>query len=279
MERDFEIALGFAKAHPLEATRVLERLKRDEIASFLANLPAEISATILRLMDLSAATQSLIDLGPNKAGSIMECLPVELASLHLQRMESDARDSILNEVQPETAKGLRSRLAYPEGTCGALMNPKAMAVPQDIRVQDALERIRQHPENAASRVYVVDREQVLIGSVTPLDLLLSDPQAEVATLTKTGLQWLRANMRLVSILASSAWSEFYELPVVDEKGVFLGTMEYRMLQRLVQDFREKDREEPVGAAGKALGELYWISISGFFKSVASALERQGKPGQ
>ena len=276
MERDLEIALAFIKTHPLDATRVLERLKKDEIASLLVKLPHEIGATILGLMDPIAAGDCLIELESSKAGPIVECLPVELASLYLRRMENDTRDSILNELAPESARGLRRRLAYPEGTCGAVMNPKAITLPQEFYVQDALKRIQQHPEKATAYLYVVDREQVLVGSVSPRDLLLSEPHAEVSTLTKTDLQCLRVSTRIEYALASSWWTEFYELPVVDEKGVFFGTVDYCMLQKLTQDVREKRREEPAGAAGKALGELYWISISGFFKSVASAFERHGE---
>ena len=69
------------------------------------------------------------------------------------------------------------------------------------------------------------------------------------------------------------WREFHTLPVVDEKGIFLGAIDYRTIRRLEQDIIKPAHHSPLNETAAAMGELFWVGLSGFVKGAASALSR------
>ena len=49
-------------------------------------------------------------------------------------------------------------LRYHEDTAGALMDPRTIALPEDVKVNEARKRVQREPHDLQYYVYVVDRD-------------------------------------------------------------------------------------------------------------------------
>ncbi len=272
MDSDLLVSCRFIEAHPVDAARVLERLPIEDAASFLQQVAAPLAATAMVPMDAVTSAQCIARMAPKKAASIVAALPLDVASLFLRSSGETVRQAILDAMPSGAAQPVRSLLGFPQGTAGALMDPRVFTLFQDDLGRDALKELRKRPEHLIYYVYVLDREHVYRGYTTLRELLLADPGSSIASVTHTDMGHLAPRLQRAAILRHPDWQRFHALPVLGEKGVFLGALGYQTLRRLEQEETRGVRTESAQEAGTALAELYRIGIAGLLKWVASTTD-------
>ena len=57
------------------------------------------------------------------------------------------------------------------------------------------------------------------------------------------------------------------------KGIFLGAIDYQTIRRLEQETFKELHKSPLNETATAMGELFWVGLSGLLKGAASALSR------
>ena len=280
METEHLFAQSFLTMHPEEAAAELERLPSSDAAALLTDTPPQVSATVLRSMGPFSAAACLTNLASEPAGEILAALPLDSAAVLLRRMEHSAQEHLLDDIASDVATPLRLLLHYPEGSAGALMDPQALALPDDIPVNDALERVRQTPQHVLYYLYVVDREQALVGVLNLRELMLASPTELLHTVMRPHVARIAARADRAAIVSHSAWRNIHALPVVDDVGVFLGALRYETLRRLEDESVANRQTQNAVATLLSVGELYWTGLSHLLAGLAAALTppaaRQGQ---
>lgn len=262
------LAIEFAKAHPDRAAAVLESMGGEDAAAFLGSVPAPMAAAVLHRVTAHPAGASLARLPAEDAARIVSELPVEVASGYLRRTPADVRAAILAAVPARFARSLQVLLRFREGTAGALMDPHVLALPEDLSVREALDRVRKSAAHARYNIYVVDRDDRLVGVLNLRELLSGRPRARLSTLMKRDVIRLGADADRRAILHHPGWREVHSLPVVDADGRYLGAVRYRTLRRLESELVEPAAQGSV--TSRALGDLFWTGVSGLIDAVAGA---------
>ena len=276
MTIDFDLCRVFTEAHPGDAARVLERLPAPDVASLLDTVPPSASAGVLDQMAAAAAAACLERMRADTASAAVEEMRTDLAASLLRRVDG-ATQAVLLERMPDAEAGiLRRVLRYPEGTAGALMDPRVMAVPDDVTAGEALTRVRRSPDHLLAYLYVVDRARRLVGVVDIRELMLARPADPMPEVMHGSVARLAAHMTRAAILAHPGWQDFHAMPVVDEESTLLGAIRYQTFRRLEEEARTGAhglRGNDAVAAVFALGELYWLGLSGLLDGLASVVKR------
>jgi len=132
------------------------------------------------------------------------------------------------------------------------------------------------PKHLYYHIPVTDRVHHFLGMTDTRELMLAEADRHVSALTPAGLGQLAPTLSKQGILSHPEWQLDHELPVVDENGVFLGVIDYQTLRRLEIEVQAERVGGSVDAAGKVLGELYWIGLSAFFKGATSIVNLDRK---
>ena len=262
----------FITAHPTDAARILERHPPEETAPFFSGAPPRVSAAVLQAMDTQSAAYCLDRLENHIAASIIDRMPIHIAAVLLRRMEQT--EALLDTFPQDRTEDLRLLLRYPDGAAGALMDPRVLTIPDDLTVEEALARVQAQATVVKDYIYVVDRGQILVGVYSLNRLLEALPHQKITALMDKPTAQVSPYMTQQAILEHPGWRLFHDLPVVDPQGMFLGAISYITLRKL--------EHEALGRAGtmsdqdvsSALGELYWIGLSGFIKGAASITRRR-----
>lgn len=269
MNAELAVARAFAETYPGEAAVLLEGLGSGEIVPFLDALPVASAAEVIRSMEGYAASRCLEEMSGAGAANLIGQLPLERAASLLRQLGKEARGPILAGV-PETVSGpLSALLRYPEGTAGALMNPRVFTLPPDIDAEEALRRMRVYSGDALYYLYVVARDRRLIGVVNMRELMLDDPGERIEATMQREVMRLQAGTPLAAVLAHPGWLEYQALPVVDEQGLFVGALRHKSLRRLTSEGEERGAD--VRSTGAALGELFQIGLAGLAKGASGGL--------
>jgi len=180
---------------------ILETAPRDEIATLVADLPADDRVDMLNELDQPTSNE------------IMALLPAE-----------DRRD-------------ISHLRAYPEGTCGSIMTSDFVRLSENMTVDEAIREVgRQlHTKETVYYLYVLDQVdstggsgEHLVGLVSAKQLLVHVGRGDtvIRDLMKRDLITVEAFEDAGEAAAAIARYDFLAVPVVDEEHHILGIITY-----------------------------------------------------
>jgi len=252
------------RAHPERAAAVLERLEVEAAAAVLADEDGASAGAVLAAAAPHAAGALLGALPPSHAVECLEALELDVAALLLRRLPD--RQGLLEAMPPRRRRALAALLAFPEGTAGALMDPEVLALPEDLTAADALAQVRQAADRARYNLYVLARDDRLVGVLNLRELLLATARTRLGDAMVPDPYRVPAEAPQAAVRAHPGWREVHALPVVDAEGRYLGAIRYRTLQEL-----ERGAEGFAGDGSDtaaALGDLFSAGARGLLEALA-----------
>ncbi|MEW6307369.1 MAG: CBS domain-containing protein, partial [Verrucomicrobiota bacterium] len=234
-------------------------------------------AAAVRAMDPVSCRDCLRALPDELRAGVFSELPLQEASTALRRLPPDARQPVLERLPLEKRRPLELLLSFPEGTAGALMDPGYLALPDDLTVAEALARIKAHAGEFVFFVYVINRQQVLVGAVSLRELLMHPESKRLSLVMQAVDVRLSALTDYRTILDMPDLKLYNALPVVNDAGVFLGAVKEESVAHLENGEGEMTERDSAHSAGAALGELFRLGLFGLVHSVEPPASKPPPP--
>jgi Mg/Co/Ni transporter MgtE len=230
MSDSLALAAAMAEAHPEDAARALDDEPVEESTALLVALEADIAAAVLAQMTPSRAAACLaaMDAGPTAAR--LALMTPRDAAAYLRIADAARRDALIAALPRTRQLQIGLVLRQPVQTVGAWMDSAAPSIRVDSTVVGVRENL---PRDAAipDRLYVIDVERRYAGCVPVSAVLAAAGETRIDELYMPGGHVLRANLGVEAALADAGWVDEDELPVVDQKGQFVGAIRYATLRR------------------------------------------------
>jgi magnesium transporter len=226
MDGETHLALRFLEDHPDEAAALLETRSSAEATALLSRCPPETVANVLRRCVVGFAVDYLAALSLEEATPVLARFPPHSAVSVLRTASPEWSAAIRGALAREDGDPVERLLRHAPGTAGALMDPRTSALPSDLRVAEALEQLRLHPEHSVYYLYVVDRDGHLLGVLNYRDLLLADPEAVLVSVMRASVSSVRADAQGAALRGHPGWRSLFALPVVDAEDRLLGAMRH-----------------------------------------------------
>lgn len=264
----------FITHHPADATRILEHLKTDELILFLKELPDNLVGSIFNNLERFTAVNCLEHLGNEKAASILEKLPLQVTAVFLRRLKIETRQAVIQHLSKNISFQLKRILNFPEDSAGGLADPLVLTLPEDLSVMEAMERVQKRPEQAIYYLYIVNRQQALVGVVSIPELMLAERNEKLSTIMSKNISYLAADINFNAIINHPGWQDVHALPVVEDDMIFIGAIRYETLRQIERQSKKTSFSKQAIVASNALSELYQIGFSGLVKSATAPLQVQ-----
>jgi len=213
---------AFIAKFPEEAAHVFESYSPQEVIDTLGGLPHKDVANILSAMSPSLAADILEKL-PERllVNAIPHMAPTLTASL-LQRLNDEHRDNILASLPPQISADIAPFMEYPEDSVGMLMDVKFFTLPEDTTVVEAIQQVRTHAPNNLNEIYILDRQQTLVGVLPLRDLFLAPSQKTLEALMKRELPTIHPLENQEQVVEICNEWKVLTIPVTDLDGRLLG---------------------------------------------------------
>ena len=250
--------------HPDEAAILLGEQGPEDAAAVLLRLPEEDGAAVLARTAPPVAAGALARLDPGLAGELVGALPLGRAAALLRQLEPHTRERLTASL-PQ-AERLRALIAYPPGTAGALMDPSVLALPAAMDIGEARRRLGEFSRELALDLYLVDTQHRLVGVADLREVLGTSRTGTLQVLSRT-VDPIRDHADLASLVARPAWLHHDTLPVVDDRRTYLGAVRAERLRQIAYD-EGRQRKRGGADAVAALGELFWLGLSGLLSSLS-----------
>ena len=268
-------ALLAGKGTGLRAT--LDALHPADIAYLLEALPLEERLALWDLVKADRDGEILVEVSEAVRESLIAAMePRELVAA-AETLEADELADIAGDLPPavieevvrslsvEEREQLRAALSYPDGTIGALMDFEHVTVRDDVTLEAVTRYLRRLDElpGHTDQLFVVDRYQVLKGTLPLARLIVTDLDIDVARVTVR--DGLRLNPEDQASEAASAF-ERYDLvsaPVVDGEGKLIGRL---TVNAVVDHIRAKNAETQLAEGGLTKEEDVFAPVLDSFKN-------------
>lgn len=174
--------------------------------------------------------------------------PDDLADL-IQEFEPELRYALLAELDPRLGKEVAALLAYAEDQAGGLMNPRFARIRPEMPIGEALRYLRkQAHENLENLrfIYVLDRDQKLLGAVSLREIFLAPDQKLVQDIMRTNLVEANENMDQEALKQLFASHGLMAIPIVDSAGRMKGIVTADDIVEVVEEEATEDMQRMAG---------------------------------
>jgi len=254
-----ELERTLARLHPADIAYVLEALPLDERLYIWDLVKAERDGDIL--VEVSdAVRESLISsMDTEELVAATEALPADEIAALAPDLPQEVMDDVFQSLPIEEREQLRAAMSFEEDMVGAWMDFDDVQVRSDVTLEVVLRYLRRFDElpSQTDQLFVVDRDERLLG-VLPLNrLIVSDPDKLVADVMESPVVKLLQHEQAQTAASAFERYDLVSAPVVDTNGKLVG----RMTVDEVLDFvRQRGEEEMLGMAGLREEEDVFASV-------------------
>ncbi|MFC1804782.1 magnesium transporter [Candidatus Omnitrophota bacterium] len=212
-----DLAEGWGYLEHTERILVFKLLKPKRAVEVFENLKLQEQSYILNNLENDEVSQILNEMAPDERADLFKELSPKVSK------------KMIDLVNKEEAKDLRSLLVYEEGTVGSLMTTDFVELKKEMTAKQALVFVQEnfrveHPENIYS-IFVTDEFHKLTGSTTLQDLLKAPPDIQIKDImTRADLIKIDVDTEMEDVVN---WFKKYDLvdaPIVDKNNTLLGTL-------------------------------------------------------
>jgi len=248
-----DIAYVLEALPPEERLAVWDLVKADRDGEILVEVSEAVRESLIASMDSRELVAAAETLEADELADIAGDLPPAVIEEVVRSLSAEERDQ------------LRAALSYPEGTVGALMDFEHVTVRDDVTLEAVTRYLRRLDElpGHTDQLFVVDRYQVLKGTLPLARLIVSDLELDVSRVLVT--ETLRLSPEDAASEAASAFERYnlVSAPVLDGGGRLIG----RLTVNAVGDhIRAKNAETQLAEAGLRQQEDVFAPVLDSFKN-------------
>jgi magnesium transporter len=265
LESGNEAALGavLEELHPADIAEALDQLTNEQKVRIVKQLRKDKAAEVLAEVDEHSGQALLQLLSETEVVTLIGEMPSDdAADLIAQLTPEKSRqvDALLTTGEREKLHGL---LEFEEDTAGGIMEVEKVAVRDRATVRDAIELVRKvagEVENVQN-IYVVDRNDRLVGSIPILDLIVHSSDARVSDFMETKVISVPVDMDQEAVAAIFGKYDEFTLPVVDQENRLVGRITVDDIIDVLEEEASEDIARMAGTVEDEIGETSPFKIS------------------
>jgi magnesium transporter len=246
-------------AYILEALPFDERLyiwdlvKADRDGDILLEVSDAVRESLISSMDtdeLVAAAETL------EADEIAELAP---------DLPQEVMDDVFQSLPVEEREQLRAAMSFDDDMVGALMDFEDVSVRPDVTLEVVLRYLRRFDElpSQTDQLFVVDREETLLGVLPVGKLLVNDPEMTVADVMESPRVKLLQHEKADEAAHAFERYDLVSAPVVDTNDKLVGRV---TVDEILDFVRESGQEDLLAQAGLREEEDVFASVWASFKN-------------
>ena len=232
--------------------RMLSSLHPAEIGSLIESLPRAEREVVWNIVDPEDAGETLLHVNDDLRASLiagtddadllaaLEGMEVDDLADILEDIPERVTNQVLLSLDQQNRQRLEAVLSYPEDSAGGLMNVDTVTVRPDVELDVVLRYLRlrgELPENTDA-LFVVNRYNEFMGTLSVVDLLTHDPETAVAEIMASDAKAIEANMHENSVAKLFEERDLVSAAVVDENNKLIGRITIDDVVDVIRDLAD-----------------------------------------
>ena len=257
-----ENLVGFIdKNNDSKIKNLFEDVHFADIAEVLDEVSFDEAIYIIKLLDSEKTSEILTELDEDTREKILDNLSIKEIADEIGEMDSDDAADIIGELSEERQKrvineledeelaaDIKELLSYGDDTAGSLMAKELVKVYETWTVAGCMRRIRGQAQEVTRvhSIYVVDKEDRLVGRLSLKDLIVAKSDQKIADISKAKVDAVNVNEDDETVARIMVKYDLEAIPVVDDNNVLLGRITIDDVVDLLKEEADKDYQMAAG---------------------------------
>lgn len=284
---DKELLLHLQDLHHADIAEILEELALDEATYIIKLLDSEKTAEVLMELHEDDREKILNNLSSKEIADELEEMDTDDAADILAELSEERKEEVIASIEDtEHAEDLKELLRYDEDSAGGLMAKELVRVRETWTVAGCVREMRRQAENVTRvhSIYVVDKDDKLIGRLSLKDLLSVDPKTKISEIYIPRVDYVNVHTEGEEVARIMQKYDLEAIPVVDEIGRLVGRITIDDIVDFIKEEAEKDYQLAAGISQDVEADdsiwqlsrarLPWL-VLGLFGGLGSVYIMQG----
>ncbi len=225
-QRDLpELAARLAEIHPADIADLLDDLQPEEAVVLFNLLSVETASEVLDETGTLVRQELLEKVDDERLADLLDELPMDDAAEFLEDLPEPTADRLLELMEPSEAEDVRELLQYADETAGRIMTTQIAALRRQWTAAEAIDYLRSLEEaETLHYLYVVDRDNHLIGVVPIRSLIVAKPEATIDSIMMPDVVSVPVTADQEELAEFISRYDFVAMPIVDEQNHLLGVV-------------------------------------------------------
>ncbi|WOD45091.1 magnesium transporter [Hwangdonia lutea] len=244
-----------------ELRKLLNEFHYADIAEILDELNLEEAMYVIKLLDSETTSEILMELDEDNREKVLKNLSAQEIAEEVEELDTDDAADIISELPEERQQDVINRiedlehkaeitelLTYDEDTAGGLMAKELVKVYETWTVAGCMRRIRGQAKEVTRvhSIYVVNKEEKLIGRLSLKDLIVAKSDQKISDLVKVNVDYVNVHDNAEDVAKVMAKYDLEAIPVVDDNQTLLGRITIDDIVDVLKEEAEKDYQLAAG---------------------------------
>jgi magnesium transporter len=244
------IITAISECHPADIAEIIDELEFKN-ASFLFNLLEDnIAADVLVELE-EDIREKLLKIHSSKeiAEEFVDNMDSDDAADIISELPENKKQEVLSHLEDQNlAKDIVDLLNYDEDTAGGLMAKEFIKVNSNWSVMRCVKEMRRQAENVdlVYTIYVVDDNNVLLGTLSLKRLLLANSKDIISNLMKEDIIKINATLNQEEVANTMNKYDLIVLPVVNDLNQLIGRITADDVMDVMKEEADKDYQMASG---------------------------------
>ena len=251
-QNDKELKALFNEYHYADIAEILDELDLDDAIYVIKLLDSETTSDILTELDEDNREKILKNLSAKEIAEEVEELDTDDAADIIAELPEERQEAVISQIEDEEHKAeIQELLTYDDNTAGSLMAKELVKVYETWTVAGCLRRIRGQAKEVTRvhSIYVVDKQEKLIGRLSLKDLIVAKSDQKIADIAKDNVDFVHVNDDDEDVAKVMAKYDLEAIPVVDDEQTLLGRITIDDIVDVLKEEAEKDYQLAAGITG------------------------------
>ena len=240
---------------------LLKEVHYADIAELLDDLNLDQATYVIKLLDSETTADILAELEDDVREKVLQNLSIREIVEEIQELDSDDAADLLADLSPERKQkviaqmddkelvaDVQELLTYAEDTAGGLMAKELVKVYETWTVAGCLRKIRTQAKEVkrVHSIYVVNKEEKLIGRLSLKDLLIANNETKINDIYIPKVDSVHVDEDAEEVAKLMAKYDLEAIPVINDDKVLLGRITIDDIVDVIIEEAEKDYQLAAG---------------------------------
>nr|WP_073085120.1 magnesium transporter [Winogradskyella jejuensis] len=235
--------------HYADIAEILDEINFEEAIYIIKLLDSETTSDILTELDEDVREKILKNLSAKEIAEEVEELDTDDAADIIAELPEARQEAVISQIEDEEHKAeIQELLAYDEDTAGGLMAKELVKVYGTWTVAGCIRRIRGQAKDVTRvhSIYVVNKEEKLIGRLSLKDLITAKSEEKIADIAKDNVDYVNVKDDAEDVARVMAKYDLEAIPVVDDELTLLGRITIDDIVDVLKEEADKDYQLAAG---------------------------------
>jgi len=230
-QSDNEIQDLFNDYHYADIAEILDEVNLEDAMYVIKLLDSETTSDVLTEIDEDIREKILQNLSAKEIAEEIEELDTDDAVDIIGELPEARQAEVISKIEDQEHKAeIEELLTYDEDTAGGLMAKDGLMAKELVKVYETwtvagcLRRIRGQAENVSRvhSIYVVDKEEKLLGRLSLKDLITAKSEQKIAELSNSNVDYVYVEEDVEEVAKVMQKYDLEAIPVLDQDKTLLG---------------------------------------------------------